>query len=869
MLLFFTCLIASCVGSSGEDTGSCEGLGVNVKKVSSGRDSFCCYTITLSNSKAGDAPYSFSASVASGIVSSYNVAIGFNQSPPTVPPTTTSINWQSIGGIRTGSTNLVTICVKSNTSQWLTYEWKNKAGKVICKDSVRLECGETEMSCCQFALNLYNSIPNVFKKIKITPVIPASINSIYMEEGIDDDEWSIIGSGGSGYMLEYITGTIPASITDMIDADFVIQINPVYTNPILKVEWLDGNETVYKTEEITLICQSNDELNNEDYSYPWDQNTKTISGFEYDGKVFAGAEAEKCDLGESRKTTDEASCPLIHTIKCNNNKLTMDLELAPFTGAIKHVWYINDVLNASTSRNLSVDLPGTGNQSISIGWTIWGRNYNNTADSIYCQDASNIAYCVPTASFLETKRTVVCDGTILKGFDVEFTPANGCNVSDYTWTFGDGQTVTAVGSPSPITHRFENQGDYTVLLKLKDSYGCTYEYSITISLKLECNPDWHAYYQWCDTLLNKEQNYNVKVTFVNKSTSFCNTKYTWDFGDGTTSTSNNKEIEHIYSTKPGKSWTVKLTMKDDKICKDGKTAAYSFELRPVKVCLNVTACSDGLVKFEACSENDKYKWDLPGWSSLLQDPTAYCTPLNPILSPSIFSINVFLGLFGTSLQESWVNAFNYNSFILRFKNGASFSIGLTGSDEQEHITGTCSITKSVTVNKNCCDEFKMKGSDIRTLSNGKTYKMKKKFVVNYKERHGSPSIGSCIDFFVSFWPWFDEHTKLKAKTLLKVRKQLSKWGMSITYYKRTKADKIYAGVSGTFRINGSVCNCETQTSYTVPGNLRENKKKAKFVDKTVGVYKVHKDDEVKSVHRIIIGSDTWETYLVKNSGMCK
>ncbi len=113
----------------------------------------------------------------------------------------------------------------------------------------------------------------------------------------------------------------------------------------------------------------------------------------------------------------------------------------------------------------------------------------------------------------------------------------------YSWSFGDGSESSAI---SP-THTYAADGVYNVTLTVTDASANTHTSSQQISIGRV--PDAGFSFTTDD----------LKVNFTNSSTGgFGNVTYTWDFGDG--STSSEQSPSHTYSS-PG-TYTVKLTITD-------------------------------------------------------------------------------------------------------------------------------------------------------------------------------------------------------------------------------------------------------------------------------------------------------------------
>jgi gliding motility-associated-like protein len=97
--------------------------------------------------------------------------------------------------------------------------------------------------------------------------------------------------------------------------------------------------------------------------------------------------------------------------------------------------------------------------------------------------------------------------------------------ANYLWDFGDGTTST---SKDP-THLYTAAGTYTIKLDVSSGQGCADTY--TISNLITVYPQPVASFQMTDNTVRIS---DATVEFTNTTTDGQN--YTWDFGDGNTST---------------------------------------------------------------------------------------------------------------------------------------------------------------------------------------------------------------------------------------------------------------------------------------------------------------------------------------------
>ena len=134
--------------------------------------------------------------------------------------------------------------------------------------------------------------------------------------------------------------------------------------------------------------------------------------------------------------------------------------------------------------------------------------------------------------------------------DVKFTDKSGNSPTSWSWDFGDTATAT-VQNPS---HAYQLKGIYTVSLTARNANGKDTETKTSyINVGMPPTAEFMP-------VIVPYQMYKVPMTvnFVDQSTGLP-TSWSWDFGDGATSTDQNPA--HIYQ-KEG-TYTVKLTAKNN------------------------------------------------------------------------------------------------------------------------------------------------------------------------------------------------------------------------------------------------------------------------------------------------------------------
>jgi len=136
--------------------------------------------------------------------------------------------------------------------------------------------------------------------------------------------------------------------------------------------------------------------------------------------------------------------------------------------------------------------------------------------------------------------------------DVTSPGVNNSIVAE-SWSFGDGSSSSQLGGT--LSHTYSDPGGYTVRLTVTDAAGCTSTTNATGSSYVVANGPKAAF-----SASGTDVNLNSTVYFYNSTNYFgsSSTVYSWDFGDG--SSSSDYYPSHTY-TVPGV-YVVTLTAKD-------------------------------------------------------------------------------------------------------------------------------------------------------------------------------------------------------------------------------------------------------------------------------------------------------------------
>lgn len=191
-------------------------------------------------------------------------------------------------------------------------------------------------------------------------------------------------------------------------------------------------------------------------------------------------------------------------------------------------------------------------------------------------------YASPTISFTSPDTVLGCPP--LSASFTNSTTTGGTSAT-YLWDFGDGDTSTTI---SP-THTYTASGNFNVSLIVTNNLGCTRSVTKNAYIKVAQTPSANftaSSTTSCTTPLT--------VGFTNSSTN--GVFYSWDFGDGNTSTAANPS--HTYTT--GGSYDVRLITTNTDGCKDTMIKTSYINVGALSANFNMstnTGCTGQQVSF--------------------------------------------------------------------------------------------------------------------------------------------------------------------------------------------------------------------------------------------------------------------------------
>ncbi len=158
------------------------------------------------------------------------------------------------------------------------------------------------------------------------------------------------------------------------------------------------------------------------------------------------------------------------------------------------------------------------------------------------------------------------------------TPGSGA-ITNWQWDFGDG-TLSNLQNPQ---HTYTATGNFTVILKVVNSFGCTKVITKNALIKTVNGVKGAFSYSAVQGCSN-----SGPVTFTNTSTGTGSLSYFWNFGDGGTSTATNPS--HNFTS--GGSYTVTLIVKNSYGCTDTLIKPNAINIGFVKAKMSIpdTVC---------------------------------------------------------------------------------------------------------------------------------------------------------------------------------------------------------------------------------------------------------------------------------------
>jgi PKD repeat protein len=176
----------------------------------------------------------------------------------------------------------------------------------------------------------------------------------------------------------------------------------------------------------------------------------------------------------------------------------------------------------------------------------------------------------PIASFTFTPTCPEVNQIVTFDASASYDPDG--NIVSYTWDFGDGNITTT--SNTTITHKYTSYGDYLVKLTVTDNDDLTDDETATIHVSQ--HPIAAFTFSPLDPLIHEVVTFDASASSPDGGVIV---NYTWNFGDGNVTSTNNTIITHAYETYG--TYTVTLNVTDSEGKWDTTSEQITVEKAPI------------------------------------------------------------------------------------------------------------------------------------------------------------------------------------------------------------------------------------------------------------------------------------------------
>lgn len=388
------------------------------------------------------------------------------------------------------------------------------------------------------------------------------------------------------------------------------------------------------------------------------------------------------------------------------------------SGAASYAWNFGDG-NTSTVQSPKHTYANAGTYTVTL----------TVASSYGCTKmvtTSTTVNDLPTAGF---NNSTVCLGNATSFTN---TSSASSGTLSYAWNFGDGSTST---STSP-NHTYSSAGSYSVTLTATAN-GCSNLSTKTVVVNDVPTAD-----------------FTTSNSCLGTATNFSNvsggaTKYTWNFGDGS-KTSTAKNASHTYTSAGN--YTVTLTAENGAGCTDVKTASVTIYGTPTAAFTASNACAGTSVSFTNNSSSGSYVWSFgDGGASTATSPNhTYSTAGNYTVMLTVENGN---GCKSTETSQITIYALPTTAFATTSgceKAGIQFTNNTAGTNTYAWTFGDAGTSTAKNPSHTYASAGSFSVSLTATNGNGCSNRVTRTVVVSPQPKvtftANSPCEGSAVNF---------------------------------------------------------------------------------------------------------------------------
>jgi len=371
-----------------------------------------------------------------------------------------------------------------------------------------------------------------------------------------------------------------------------------------------------------------------------------------------------------RITNETADFAALNTVVCRNTAQTFTALNTTPANITRYRWDFGDGNIINGGSTISYTYRQSGQFDVTLTITDVNNCTSSLLKPLYIQANGPVAgFTVPATGICAFTPVVFTDASV---------PDGSNPIVQWRWKYGDGTSDTLTAPP--YEHTYNRAGQYNVTLVVTDGMGCTDSITKPRSVLIS-KPS--PLFSTPDTL----SCVNGPVHFVNQTASNTPTSYTWDFGDGQTSSALNPI--HNYTIEG--TFTIKLTATDRYGCIDSISAGQYIGIFNPRSAFAISdseaTCPPLVVNFTNQSDHyTSYMWDFGDGTR-----TALSNPRHFYSFPGTYQAQL------TVTSPGGCTDVSYHQLVIRGPQGSfTYDNPISCSPDTVHFTGTTKDIASFT-----------------------------------------------------------------------------------------------------------------------------------------------------------------------------